>query len=276
MADIFLAAAPWFEGWTLHDVDWAAANPFDFDRDTFLLLYAGLIVAVTMVTWLFRDMVRTTDRRPDLRGIGDIELSYLFGGPKRVADTLYVVLACHGAARLDAGKIVIEVATPDLSPQLEAFRSALLGTRARGCFQAMTLRCELFQAMLERLTARKVLLDDQRRLRLKLATWCPAFLLLVFGFAAAMVDVSRDRDVGILLLLMTFVFVGVAALWRRERYLTRETMAALEALRASRSRALRAPRAEEVAFAFAMVGVAALDGTAQAGYAKLIKFWGGV
>ena len=70
---------------------------------------------------------------------------------------------------------------------------------------------------------------------------------------------------------MPATLVGFVSMLRQERYVTREARASLEALRDNRSRALRAPLPEELAFAFAMLGTPALDGTAHAGHAKLVK-----
>ena len=253
------------------DLDWAAYNPLDFDGESFLTLYVALMVVVWVVTWLARDMARTTDRRPDMRDLGEVELAYCVGGDHRAADTLYVALASRGAARLDRKGIVVEGPVAGLPPQLEAFRAALVGWSSHRSFLKAFADCAPHGTIKERLLARKILLDPARRARLAVVTWLPGALLLALGGAKVMVGLARDKPVGFLLFLMFVVAVAIIAVRSQERYLTRETRASLDALRASRNRALRAPRPEELAFAFAMLGAVALDGTPHAAYAKFVK-----
>ena len=253
------------------DWDLAGLNPFDLDGPSFLMLYALLLVLVAMSTWLLRDLARTTERRPDLRDLGDVELGYCVGGNQRAADTLYVALASRGAASLGRDGIVVEGPMPGLPPQLEAFRQALVGASSRLRFKSAFTKSSPYEAMLNRLVARKILLDPSRRLRLSMANWLPVGLLLAFGLLKVCVGISRGRPVGFLQFFLAATFLAFAATLRRERYVTRETSASLEHLRHSRSRALRAPMPDEVPFAFAMLGTVALDGTAHAGYANLVN-----
>lgn len=270
-AAVVLASTPARGAPFLPDWDWAAINPFDLGGEAFLALYSALMIGTAMVTWLLRDMARTTDRRPDLRDLGDVEIGYLVGGSKRAADTLYIALALHGAASFGSSGITIVGPMHGLPPQFEAYRAALVGTHSHGRFLSIVASSEAYGAMLERLRTRKVLLDRGRRRRLSLATWLPAGLLLLFGFAKVVVGVSRGKPVGFLCLAMLATSIAVVAMRRRERFLTREAIVSLEALRQKRSRALRAPLPEEVAFAFAMRGDIALEGTAHAAYLQPLR-----
>ena len=268
-AGLALAATPArgeAPGW-----DWAAANPFGLDNTTFLTLYAALVVLVAMLTWLLRDVARTSDRRPDLRDLGDVDLAYCVGGEDRAADTLYLALASRGAAKLGMDGIVVEGPVADLPPQLEGFRSALVGSRSRKRYRAAFADSPPYRAMLDRLLARKILLDHPRRARLDIASRAPATLLLAFGLAKVCVGVSRGEPVGFVLVLMALTSLAFVAAFGRERYLSREARASLDALRARSGRALRAPLPEELSFAFALLGIVALDGTAHAAYARLMK-----
>ena len=267
----YIATTPARGAWALPDWDWAAADPFDLDGPSFLTLYAALLILVAVLTWLLRDMARTSDRRPDLRDLGEVELAYCVGGNERAADTLYLALASRGAASSGVDGIVVEGRVPGLSPQLEAFRQALVGARSRQRFLSAFADSTPYRAMLDRLLARKILLDPSRRLRLSLANGLPVALLLAFGLVKVCVGVSRGKPVGFLLFFMVATLFAFATLLGRERHLTREARASLDALRDSRSRALRAPLPEDLAFAFAMLGAPALDGTAHAGYARLVK-----
>lgn len=158
-----------------------------------------------------------------------------------------------------------------LPPQLEALSRALGGSHPRHCFRSAFVASQPHEALLEGLLARKVLLEPARRTRLALANWLPLTLLLVFGLAEVGVGVSRGQSVEPLLSFMAMSGLLFAAVFGRERYLTREARASLDALRDSRSRTLRAPLPEELAFAFAMLGIVALEGTAFAGYARLMS-----
>ncbi len=268
--------------WTLPSWDWAAADPFDLDGSDFLALYAALMVLVAMLTWLLRDVARTSDRRPDLRDLGDVELAYCVGGDERAADTLYVALAARGVAGLGRNSLGVDCISVDciivvddpvagLPPQLEAFRHAIVGSRSRERFLAAFTDSSPYEAMLDRLLARKILLDPARRARLDRATWLPSTLLLASGLAKVCVGLLRGEPVGFLLLFMATTLVALVAAMGRERYLTREAQGSLDALRQSRSRVLKAPRPDELPFAFAMLGTVALAGTAHAGYARLVK-----
>lgn len=270
-AALAFAATPARGAWASPDWDLAAANPFDLDNPSFLTLYVALLILVALGTWLLRDLARTTDRRPDLRDLGEVELAYCVGGNERAADTLYVALASHGAASLGTDGIVVEGPVPGLPPQLEAFRRALVGARSRQRFLSAFADSTPYGAMLDRLLARKILLAPSRRHRLFLANWLPVALLLAFGLVKVVVGLSRGKPVGFLLFFTVATLVAFAAVLGRERYLTREACASLDSLRDSRSRALRAPLPEELAFAFAMLGTVALDGTAHAGFAKLVR-----
>ena len=257
--------------WTLPDWGLSASNPFDLDDSSFLALYAALMVLVAMLTWLLRDVARTSDRRPDLRDLGDVELAYCIGGAARAADTFYVTLAARGIAGLGGNAIVVDGPGAALPEQLEAFREALVGSRSRERFLFTFAAGPPYRAMLDRLLARKILLDPARRARLDRATWLPVTLLLAFGLARVCVGLPRGEPVGFLLLFMSTALVALVAIMGRERYLTREAQGSLDALRLSRSRVLKAPRPEELPFAFAMLGAVALAGTAHASYAKLVK-----
>lgn len=268
--------------WILPNWDWAAAALFDLDSSDFLALYAALMVLVAMLTWLLRDVARSSDRRPDLRDLGDVELAYCVGGAERAADTLYVALAARGVAGLGRnslgvdGIIVDDDPVAGLPPQLQAFRHALVGSHSRERFLAAFAESSAYRTMLDRLLARKILLDPARRARLRRATWLPVTLLLAFGLAKVCVGLPRGEPVGFLLLFMVTALVALFAVMSRERYLTREAQGSLDALRDSRSRVLKAPLPDELPFAFAMLGTVALAGTTHATYAKLVKPQDGV
>ena len=119
--------------------------------------------------------------------------------------------------------------------------------------------------------ARKILLAPARRTRLAVANWLPLILLLALGLAEVGVGLWRGQPVALLPPVMALSGLLFAALFGGERYLTREARASLDALRDRRNRTLRAPPPEELAFAFAMLGIIALEGTALAGYAKLMR-----
>ena len=255
---------------------WAAANPFDLDEATFLALYAGLIVLSVTVAWLLQDTARTTDRRPDLRDLGEVELAYLFGGARRTVDTLYLALASRGAASVEGTKIVVRGDTAAaLPPHLEDFRETLVGTYSHRRFVQRVHGAVPYEAVLARLLTRKVMLPPARRRALKAATWGPGGLLLVFGVVKVLVGVTRAEPTGWLIVSVSVVFVTVVVSLRRERYLTGETLASLAALRDSRGRSPRASLPEEVAFAFALTGTSALEGTTHADYAVVAVPQGG-
>ena len=218
---------------------WDALDPFGLDGPDVVTLYAALLILAAMLTWLLRDMASTTDRRPDLRNLGEIELAYCVGGDERAADTLYIALASRGAAHLEGSSIVVDGTVAGLPSQVEALSRALVGSHSRERFVSIFIGSSSREALLDGLLARKILLAPARRTRLAVANWLPLILLLALGLAEVGVGLWRGQPVALLPPVMALSGLLFAALFGGERYLTREARASLDALRDRRNRTLK-------------------------------------
>jgi len=241
------------------------ANPLDWDGSSFLQLYLLLsVVAIIGAVWLRRV---TRDSGP-ARGArpGPFELAYLAGGADRCTDAAIAQMLADGALRWDeAGKKLLSTGAPlDQKPPLDAVARCVA---ADGSPQTVLRRAAVALAPLQKsLQASGLLLDDASAWRVRGYSALPLLLLIGFGATKMMIGLGRGKPIGFLVLLtilLSLVAIGFV-LTRPTR--TRAGDQALAEARHKHGRALRAPRNQELGLAVALLGTAALSGTAYAAY----------
>lgn len=251
---------------------WQAFDPFRSGSEPFLELYLGAAAVAAIASWLLRDIFRTTERRPDLRDLDAIDYALCTGGSGRAADTLYLLLAERGSARLCGRSIVVE---PDVSipERLADLAAAVAGRHRLDAFRASVVAGPGLVARRTALRRRRVLLDAGRSRRCLAATLAPIAALLALGLARTAFDAWHGAAFAEPLMLSAAALFALLLTWDAERGLTGEAAATLAAIRRSSSASLRHPAPEDIAFAFAMIGPVALVGTDQAAFALLLRRW---
>lgn len=248
-----------------------SANPLDWNGPDFLLLYAGLTVAALVLGHIgLRRLDQPTyppsgaaPERLDL-----VDLAYLAGGPRRVADLALLMLIARGGARVEAAgdRIVPTPAGAALPPEFAPFRACASGPTRRRDFVHRVTGC--LAAPRARLVARGLARDRGGRLQAGVLPLLPLLLTLVFGLAKVGVGLSRDRPIGFLVVM---ILVAAGGGWfliatHPPAWASRAGLGAMAAYRRLHARAARAPRESELPHAFALGGSAVLAGTAYASY----------
>ncbi|HET9483757.1 MAG TPA: TIGR04222 domain-containing membrane protein, partial [Xanthomonadales bacterium] len=241
----------------------ASANPLDWSGGTFLLLYAALAVVTIPATLILRRILRTAAMKPG-NALDPYELAYLGGGTSRVADTAVAELLATGAARIDGRNVAVHHAPSGAHPIVAATaRSVASDPQAKRLATSIEPQTVVLRQNLER---RGLLLDDAGRRRVRLMSALLPAALVAFGAAKIAIGVSRDRPVAFLVVLTGLV--GVFALFMLFRGPSRTSAgdSVLANARREHARAARAPREPEIALAVALLGTAALSGTAYAAW----------
>ena len=241
------------------------ANPLDWDGGSFLQLYLLLIVvAIIGAVWL-RRMARDSGPARGARP-GPFDLAYLAGGAERCTDAAIAQMLADGALRWDdAGQKLLSTGAPiDQKPPLDAVARCVA---ADGSPATVLRRAAVALAPLQKsLQASGLLLDDASVWRVRWYSALPLLLLIGFGATKMMIGLSRDKPIGFLVLLtILLVLVAIGFLVTRPSR-TRAGDQALADARHKHGRALRAPRNQELGLAVALLGTAALSGTAYAAY----------
>ncbi len=242
-----------------------SGNPLDWTAGPFLQLYLALIaVGVIVAIWLrrmARDSGSARGERP-----GPYDLAYLAGGAPRCVDAVVAQMLGDGSLRWDdASKTLkLEVPASSLPPPLDAVARCVA---ADGKPDEVLRRAGVALAPLRKsLQARALWLDDAAAWRARLHSAAPLLLVSVLGIAKMVVGASRGKPIGFLVVLT--IILGLVALGflliRPGR--TRAGDQAIADARQRNARAMRAPRNGELGLAVALLGTAALSGTAWAGY----------
>lgn len=241
------------------------ANPLDWNGGPFLQLYLLLIVVAIVGASVLRRISRETGAARGARP-GPFELAYLAGGSARCADAAIAQMLADESLRWNSGETTLAVtgSTHGLKPPLDAIARCV----ATNGDPAKILRnAELALAPLKKsLQAGGLLLDDGAAWRVRLFSALPLLLVGGLGVAKMMVGLSRDKPIGFLVVLTILLgLVAIGFLFTRPTR-TRAGDRALADARQQHSRALRAPRNQELGLAVALLGTAALSGTAYAAY----------
>lgn len=241
------------------------ANPLDWDGGSFLQLYLLLIVvAIIGAIWL-RRMSRDVGPARGVRP-GPFELAYLAGGAERCTDAAIAQMLADGSLRLDesGNRLLCNSSALGQKPPLDAIARCVA---ADGDPAKVLRRSALALAPLHKsLQASGLILDDASVWRVRWYSSLPLLLVVGLGAMKIMVGISRAKPIGFLVLLTILLsLVAVGFMFARPMR-TRAGDQALADARQQHSRALRAPRSQELGLAVALLGTTALSGTAYAAY----------
>jgi len=238
-------------------LDWTAA-PF---LELFLLLMILSLIATTVLRGKLRDYGQARAQSPSA-----FDLAYLAGNATRCADAGIAQLLADEVVVWDgaAGKLKIQGPTSRLEPPLDAIARCIA---ADGSPDRVVKRCEVaLQPVKKSLQARGLCLDDASAWRVRSLSTLPVLLVCGLGGAKIMVGISRAKPVGFLIVLTIMMVIAALLFLLIKPTRTRAGDLALKDAKQKQARALRAPRKQEIGIAVALLGTAALSGTAYAGY----------
>jgi uncharacterized protein (TIGR04222 family) len=233
-------------------------NPFDWTAGPFLMLYVTLAVVVFVLGFQMRSAIgpaRLANHR-----LSALELAYLSGGARRVADAVLVSLMSGGGATIASSgyKITVTSQAPlagliDRPPPL-----AVQPSMTRQQFQAAVKPfVERIQQRLQQLCYFPTR-NQMASFRMEVLPF--VLLLLAFGTTKAFIGEGRHHPIGFLAILLVLTAVAGIALARRPTR-TRAGTEALKTYRANNLRASRAPLDHELLLAVALSGAVVLSGT---------------
>jgi uncharacterized protein (TIGR04222 family) len=237
------------------------ANPLSWPAGPFLSLYVAFVAAALVGIFLFRFWLFFTAPAAPPPPPDVLQLAWLSGGRRKVADTVLVALFEAGAA-VTGGKrdeIHVNPVGASLPWEFQSFLRHIGGQTTRARFlKQVTPRLDEIEDEL----VREGLIPPPRQiLWLKTTTWILLAVPLVMGGLKIGAGLARARPVGLLtgLEIVTFIVTLLLSAFPPARTLT-----GLRAFRASRRenrRIRRAPGSWEMAMAFALAGPAVLAGT---------------
>lgn len=230
-------------------------NPFDWTAGPFLTLYVSLAAIVFMVSFRLRSMIGPPAHAT--RQLSVLELAYLAGGARRLADTVLLALTSAKGTTIDSSgqKITVTDHTPLATlmgrPPLLAFYPNM----SRQQFQ--TAVKPLVERVQERLQQLGYYPTDDQMTSFRMSVLPFVGLLVLFGIIKAFVGVERHHPIGFLIfLLVATAFAGIMLARRPAR--TRAGNDVLLAYQSSHARASRAPLDHELLFAVALSGAVVL------------------
>ena len=236
-------------------------NPLDWPAQPFLLLYVALALIIFGLSYNLRTTIGPAAQTPCQLGV--LELAYLAGGVRRLADAVMLCLTSGGGATITSGDCKITVT--DQTP-LEV----LMGRPSRLSLSS-DMEPQQFLVAIKPLT-------EQIRARLREFGYCPTNdqimtfrmtflpfigLLAVFGGVKAVLGAERQHSVGILIALLIITVVGAIFL-AKAPIQTRAGNEVLQTYQQSNARAARAPLDHELLLSVALSGAVVLSGTAYA------------
>lgn len=244
--------------------DWASwPAPLDWSAGPFLTLYMGLIAVVLLVIIALRRMIGPF-RVPGDQTVGVLEIAYLAGGPRRVADAVLLGLLAASAAEVDKSRrgITVNLDKVPLPRSLEPFRECVADLNTRDQFRK-TLKWHMAPVCLPLIQRGLV----PGLIAVVMVQLCTALLLaavFAFGIVKILIGEARQRPVGYLeVLVIGLVLIGgLLLLWPPRR--TWAGTSILTRYRKGSLRLIRAPLENELVLAFALAGSTVLVGTAYA------------
>jgi uncharacterized protein (TIGR04222 family) len=226
-----------------------------------------MVTALIGSFWLrriLRDTGSASGSRPDA-----FELAYLAGGAERCTDAAVAHLLADGQARWDEAGRRLTLDRPAFDgadpPALVARCIAVDGAPA----QLLKRSTAALAPFAQKLEKHNLWLDDAAAWRVRLFSALPLLLLAAFGATKIFVGLSRSKPVAFLVILTLIIgVIGLGVLLTRPTR-TRAGDRALAEAKQRHARALRAPQHKELGLAVALLGTAALSGTAYAQYHQL-------
>ncbi|TDU26581.1 uncharacterized protein (TIGR04222 family) [Panacagrimonas perspica] len=242
-----------------------SAEPLDWNGPAFLKLYAFLFgVALFGGRWLSRSPGDA--HGTNAASLSPYDVAYLAGGPRRVMDAAIAVLMARGAAQWEPSSRTLQISdpVPGLPAPLDAIAQHLRTTpdpeRAARTVEGV------LSPLRQNLIRRGLMLDDEAMRSQARRAALPSFIVFALGVAKIGVGLARDRPVGFLVLMsIVILFVGVYYL-RKGWRVTRAGDKVVRETRLLHASAARAPRTQDMAIAVALLGTAAMAGTAYAAY----------
>ena len=243
----------------------ATLNVLDWGAIPFLTLYviaAGLSFAAAVI---LPPLLRKETIRPNGRSqLTPLELALLAGGTARAADVLIL-------DDIAAGLVVLQVLVSHLGPFSSRTDVLAVGeqivTRAWLASEKSDEIASLQHGLVEEGLLSSAA-DRQTYRRSVLLLVGPVVLL---GLAKVGLGVERGKPVGILIFLLGVTAIATFVVAGQRWQTSRAGRRLIANYKVEHSRALRAPRFEELIGAFAIMGATALAGTAFEAYGRILK-----
>ncbi len=244
-------------------------SPLEWQGRDFLKLYALLMPASIILALIWRRLLRDNGAATVGAGLSATELAYLVGGPTRGFDVTIASLLQREAISFDEAtqRFHVSGSAGGLS-QTEAALRNLIAADGRPD-QVLKLGSRLFSDARQKLVRSGQLLDDHAAHR---AAYLPALLpalVLLFGLAKIAIGIQRDRPIGFLAVLGVIMLIVTLVILFKRPERSRAGDRSVAEQRRQHARAARAPTKSELPLAVALIGTAALTGTAWAGYHQL-------
>jgi len=242
-----------------------AWGPLDWAGPQFLLLFMSLMPLSVLISQLLRRAVSNRGA-VGMRLPTPLELAWLAGGAERYMDAAVTALMSGGWVRWDAQAGSLQStgndssATPELRRVLNALRLEPRPARLRRQLRAV------LRPVQEELIRQGWSPDPAAASR---AQWGAALLptmLLALGVAKIGIGIERDRPVAFLVVLCSVLALYVVGMLLSKPRCTREGRAVLQRARRQHVAEQRAPRTTDLPLAVALLGTAALSGSAFADY----------
>lgn len=240
-------------------------NPLDWTGGEFLKFYLVAMLCTLVASVLIRRAARDTGAARGARPEA-LELAYLAGGATRCADAGIAQMLAEGQVEWDtaASKLRSTGGARRLGEPYEQIAQCIAADGAPD--RAVSRAALRLDSVRKALIAKGLWLDEAGAWRARWWSALPWLLLGGFGAAKIGVGISRGKPVAFLVILSIItVVVGLILLLKRPGR-TRAGDRALAEARVQHARAIRAPRAQETGLAVALLGTAALSGTAWASY----------
>ncbi len=242
-------------------------NPLDWNGPEFLELYGicmllALLASIAVRMWMKAQLAAPVSNAGEL---SLWETAWLAGGAERVVDTGIAELHRLDKIRIAAdGKLVVSDARHTQDQPLDSILDTL-GKQPRidRIVRDAGGKLERIQQGLEK---RGLWFDPAAARRIGRNSALPWLLVAALGAAKILVGVGRDRPVlfiAVLTIISAVIAIGMAASRPQRSAAGSDMLARLNARHAS---VRRAPRAEQLGLAVALVGTTVLTGTALAAY----------
>ena len=233
-------------------------NPFNWTAGPFLTLYVLLAAILFMVSFRFKSMIGPPAHAT--RQLSVLELAYLAGDARRLADAVLLRLTSGNGAVIDSKGQNITVT--DQTPL-----ATLMGRLPPLSFPPNMTRQQFQKAVapiVERVQGRLQQLGycptDDQMLSFQMTVLPFIGLLLLFGIIKVFVGAERHHPVGFLIVLLIATAFATFVLAKRPTR-TRAGNDVLQAYQSSHARALRAPLDHELLLAVALSGAVVLSDT---------------
>jgi uncharacterized protein (TIGR04222 family) len=246
-------------------------NPLDFTGPHFLLFYAGIIVLACLLMVFVHRAVRGLGGGVHAGELNVYELAFLADSGTRAVQSAAVALANQGLLLPGpGGTLVANPTTPNPDNTLESV--VLNAARPQPASFDKLLRAAqpALLSLEDRLIGGGYLVSPGSRSSARLVCVAVTVAVLGLGIAKVVVGTNRNKPVGFLLLALAFALLLLTSFVRRVPRLSSRGQAAVDGVRRLHDSTVRRPQAarspNDLLFAVALLGPAALAGTALADF----------